>query len=1071
MKETIIQTGSPAMRFPYGLSPLAPFILLSLLPLARLQAEQPVSFNKQIQPILSEYCYHCHGPDAATRKPKKDPLRLDAEKFAFAPRGEGTPVIMKGDPAKSGLVQRLHSTDPDEIMPPPDSHKELKPEEKALLERWIAEGAKYEMHWSYLPPVKPPLPEVEGAGLTEIDHFVSAKLKESGLSMNPPEDKARAFRRLCYDLTGLPPDQEALQTYLTDPSPDAWEKATDRLLATDACSEQFARQWLDTVRYADTHGIHIDNYRSIWPYRDWVIRAFKANQPFDQFTIEQMAGDLIPDGTRDQKIASGYNRCMPTTGEGGAIGEEYDAVYAKDRADTMGAVWLGLTVGCATCHDHKFDAIPTRDFYSLTAFFRNSPMSALDGNNAEHPPVLALPTEAQQSRLTALPQEIAASQKAMEERRQQARAEFEQWLTERAKTPLEEPARAALALHLPLNESAHIFMGTSHGKPAQWTESTEKFDVVNGPAPIAHGQPLSGDMPAVARDSKVSYGLMMRSEGNASGALLSRMDAALAYRGWDLFLSENKPAVHIVDHWPDKALKVTAKTALSAGAWHSVMVVFDGTKTGPEAIALYADGVLQAVDVEVNAAYPDISVNAPVRLGARSKGKEELDAVLTSKVAVQDVRFYETALSAGEVQTLAIRLPLQQWLATAEAARTAPQKDALFERFVLAFDQPGQAIQARLATQQGELEQVRRSQLKTLVMEEKKEEPFAFVLSRGDYRKKLDRVTPATLSSLPPMAPESPKNRLGLAQWLVSKQNPLTARVTVNRVWSYLFGTGIVETTEDLGISGARPVNQDLLDWQATAFMGSSWDFRAMVKRMVLSQAYRQSASVTPLKLEKDPLNRLISRGPRYRLDAEQIRDGVLAASGLLVPTIGGPPVRPYQPEGVWEAVAMKESNTRNYQQDTGDGLYRRSLYTLWKRTAPPASMDILNAPSRETFCTRRERTNTPLQAFVTMNDPQFIEAARQLATKAITASPDPQARLDFITARLLSRPFTEKERSICQRTLAQSLAAWQADPAAATALITVGESKPDPALPPAELAAWTLAVSQILNMDEALSK
>jgi hypothetical protein len=1047
------------------------FLPLLTLLAPTLRAEGPISFNRQIQPILSEYCYHCHGPDAATRKPKKAPLRLDAAQFAFEPRGDEAPAIIKGDPGKSALIQRLHSTDPDDVMPPPESLKQLKPEEKALLEQWVAEGAKYEMHWSYLPPVKPPRPAANGTELNEIDHFVTTGLAGAGLAMNPPESRARAFRRLSYDLTGLPPAPETLQAYLADNSPEAWEKAADRLLATDACAEHFTRQWLDTVRYGDTHGIHIDNYRSIWPYRDWVIRSFKANQPFDQFTIDQMAGDLLPNATTDQKTATGYNRCMPTTGEGGAIGEEYDAVYAKDRADTMGAVWLGLTVGCATCHDHKFDPIPTKDFYSLTAFFRNTPMSSLDGNNAEHPPVLALPTAAEQARLTALPQEIAAKKQAADDRRQQARAEFEPWLAERGKTPMEEPAQAALAFHFPLNEAARVFHGTSGGEPAQWTERTEPFEGMTGSAPIASGQAVSGRAPAIARDGKASYGLMVRSEAQASGAILSRMDAARAFRGWDLFLSAGRPAVHIVDQWPDKALKVTAKAALTDGAWHHLMVVFDGTKAGAEAVSLYADGVLQAVDVEQNSLGPDISVDVPVRIGARSRGADALDAVVSAKVTVQDVRIYNTALSPEEIQRLSLRLPLQQWLATDPASRTEPQKNALFDRYALAFDQPGQLLQKELAALAAEQEAVQKGTVKTLVMEEKKEDPFAFVLARGDYRKPTDRVTPATPSALPPMDAAAPRNRLGLAQWLVSKENPLTARVTVNRVWGYLFGTGIVETTEDLGISGARPVNQDLLDWQAVAFMESGWDYRAMVKRMILSQAYRQSAALTPAKLEKDPLNLLISRGPRYRLDAEQIRDGALAAAGLLVPVVGGPPVRPYQPDGVWEAVAMPGSTTANYQQDRGEGLYRRSMYTLWKRTAPPASMDILNAPSRETFCTRRERTNTPLQAFVTMNDPQFVEASRQLAALAMASSPDPEARLDFVTTRLLSRAFTAAERAVSQRTRERAFAAYQADAAAAQALITVGDSKPDASLPPAELATWTLAVSQILNMDESLSK
>lgn len=1057
------------MRNPRRLFLFVPGLLLTFLPAVAL-ADRPVSFNQQIQPILSEYCYQCHGPDASTRKPKNAPLRLDAEQFAFATRGDAGPAILKGDPANSPIMQRIRSTDPDDIMPPPESHKQLKPEEKALLERWINEGGKYESHWSYLPPVKPPLPPATGPGLTEIDRFIAAGLAQSGLAFNPPETRARAFRRLAYDLTGLPPDVPSLLAYLGDTSPDAWEKAADRLLATDPSAEHFARQWLDAVRYGDTHGIHIDNYRSIWPYRDWVIRAFQTNQPFDQFTIEQMAGDLLPNATTDQKIATGYNRCMPTTGEGGAIGEEYDAVYAKDRADTMGAVWLGLTVGCASCHDHKFDPIPTKDFYALTAFFRNTPMSSLDGNNAEHPPVLEIPTKDQETLTGQLTQKIAQQEKDLGQRRGAARQEFDAWLAVREKTPPEAPAAAPLKLHLPLNEATRLFHGTSMGQPAALTEVAAPIDPLSDSAPVASGQIVTGEIPVIERAGKATISIRLRNEQNATGSLLSRMDAAKGLRGWDLWLEKNRPMVHIIDTWPGKALKVTAKKPLDPKVWHTLTVVFDGTKAGPAAVSLYADGVLLPVDAAENTLGPDISTAAPLRVGSRSHG-DAADSVLTPKTAVSDIRLYDAALTDDEVRVLALQLPLQRWLATAGAARTPAQKDELFGYYAAAFDKQSQQLQAGLDTLQQELKQLRKAVVKTLVMVEKPEAPSAFVLSRGDYRKKADRVTADSLTALPPMAPDAPKNRLGLAKWLVSQQNPLTARVTVNRVWSYLFGTGIVETTEDLGISGARPVNQDLLDWQAVTFMESGWDYRAMVKRMVLSHAYRQAATATPEKLEKDPLNLLNSRGPRYRLDAEQIRDGALSAAGLLIPTIGGPPVRPYQPDGVWEAVAMPQSNTRQYTQDSGEALYRRSMYTLWKRTAPPASMDILNAPSRETFCTRRERTNTPLQAFVIMNDPQFVEAARQLATRAVLHSPGKEARLDFISCRILSRDFTGPERATVFRTLGTFLTKYQADPAAAAALTAVGDSKPDPAIAPAELAAWTLAVSQVMNMDEALTK
>lgn len=1045
--------------------------LITMLCASSAIAERSVSFNRDIQPILSEYCYHCHGPDSATRKPKSEPLRLDGEAHAFAVREDGKPAIVKGKPEESSIISRILTTDKDEVMPPPESLKTLKPEEIALLKQWIAEGARYEMHWSYLAPVKPPVPVTEGQGLTEIDHLVNAKLKEAGLSMNPPEDNARAFRRLCFDLTGLPPQPEALAAFLADAAPDSWEKAVDRLMDTDACAEHFARHWLDAVRYGDTHGIHIDNFRSIWPYRDWVIAAFRKNMPFDQFTIEQMAGDLLPAATVQQQVATGYNRCMPTTGEGGAIGEEYDAIYAKDRVDTMSAVWLGVTTGCATCHDHKFDPLTMRDFYSLTAFFRNSPMSALDGNNAEHPPVLNVPSPQDEARVKVLPAEIEAAKKAVESRRKSARGDFDKWLAGAASAPLQEPAADKLALHLPLSEASGPSRGTAGGKPAEWPDAKERRDGVAGPAPVANGQAVSGDVAQFARSGQASFGLMMRMEGKSNGAILSRMDAARAFRGWDLFLVDGRPAVHIIDHWQDKAIKVVAKKALTEGAWHHVMAVFDGSKKGAAAITIYVNGAPQKLTAEADGEFADISVDAPIRIGARSSGANGLDSLVTGKVAVQDVRLYQSALTTPEVKQLANAVPVRQFLALPEDKRTPKLREEMFERWTASYDEEGYKLQAALDALTEELQTVKSRGTATLVMQEKSEEPFAYVLSRGDYRNKTDKVGTATPAVLPPMDAAQPKNRLGLAKWLVAKENPLTARVTANRVWSYLFGTGIVETTEDVGVSGARPVNQELLDWLAVSFMESGWDYRALVKRMVVSQAYRQAATVTKEKLEKDPLNRLISRGPRYRLDAEQIRDGALAASGLLVAKVGGPPVKPYQPEGVWEAVAMKESNTRFYKQDSGENLYRRSMYTLWKRTAPPASMDILNAPSRESFCTRRERTNTPLQAFVTMNDPQFVEASRQLAALAMASSADRNTRLDFVTERLISRRFNETERKVTLRTLDRALAAYQADAAAAQSLIAVGESKAPASLPPAELAAWTLAVSQILNMDESLTK
>lgn len=1012
------------------------------------QSEGKVSFNNQIQPILSENCFPCHGPDSASRKPKKLPLRLDREAFAFQPRADGKPVIIKGDPAASELVRRIKATD-DDVMPPASGHKPLKPEEIALLEKWILQGAKYEKHWSLIPPVRPALPD-EGAGwaVNPIDRFVARKLAQNGLQPNPPSDKARFYRRLHFDLTGLPPAPEELNRFLRDHSKKALEKEVDRLLATDASAEQFTRLWLDAVRYGDTEGIHQDNLHTVWPYRDWVIAAYKTNMPFDKFTIDQIAGDMLPKPTRDDRIASGYNRLLPTTSEGGAIPDEYAAIYAKDRVDTTTAVWLGLTMGCATCHDHKFDPITTRDYYSMTAFFRNNTTQILDnGQNADSAPLLFAPRREDIPRWDALERAVADTKTAIKDRERAARPKFDKWLASQLKNPREAKIDARPAFYLPLATPA------AASQPGPF-----------GPAPLLTGGPVVTNFnPIIPRRGQASYGGFLYLEGAPDGAVFSRMDRSDGYRGWDLFLTGGKPTVHIIDQFPDTALKVTAKKALSPGRWHHVMAVFDGSREGADAVALYVDGIKIDFNVNNNNLGTNIVSRVPFRLGGRSGKDGAGDMLANGKAYLQDLRFYDKALTAPEIARLA-----SFGMAKAEAKDT----NALFKVFVNGFDKPSQRLLANLADLKAQQATLRLRGAQTLVIEEnKKTKPTAFVLVRGNYSSKGAEVTAATPAAFEPMEPDMPPNRMGLAKWIVSRENPLTARVTVNRLWSQLFGIGIVETTEDFGVMGARPSNQDLLDWLAVEFMDSGWDFRHIVKTIVMSAAYGQSEKVTPEKLEKDPLNKLCSRGPHIRLDAEEIRDQALAASGLLVPEIGGPPVRPYQPPGIWETVAMRESNTRFYKQDKGDALYRRSIYTFWKRTAPPPNMEILNAPSREVFCTRRDRTDTPLQAFVTMNDPQFIEAARQLAAKAMENGKDFDSRLDAITMRLLARRLAPAERAVVQKIQEQALANYTKSPKDAAALLAVGESKSPPGLCVPELASWTLAASEVMNLDESLTK
>ena len=1033
---------------------------------------ETVSFNQHIQPIFAETCYHCHGPDSGTREPKKEPLRLDREEFAFAKRDDGKPVIKPGDPAGSMMIQLIKEKDTDLRMPPPESHKDIKPEQLALLEKWIEQGAKYEAHWSLIAPQKPALPKVSDPTWAKnpIDQFILEKLDENELTPNPVENPRRLLRRMTFDLTGLPPlpnDLDAFEKAFAVNADQAVNDAADRLLGSVSCAENFTRQWLDAVRYADTHGIHIDNYRSIWPYRDWVIQAFQRNMPWDQFTIEQMGGDLLPNATLEQKIATGYNRCLPTTGEGGAIADEYFAIYAADRVATMSAIWLGFSTQCAQCHDHKFDAVSMKEFYQLSAFFRNTPMSALDGNNGIHPPNIFAPMASDAPRIAEITKQLADTEAKLKDRAKSARADFDKWIAAQPAVVADSPD-PSLVLHLPLKESEGPVRGTINNQPYENPTAVQRRDGPTGKALLANGQVLDlGNFGNFTKNDSFTYSTFIYVEGTPNGAVFSRMNHAENYRGWDFWLENGAPAIHVIDSFPDLASKAVANTVLPPGQWNHVAISYDGSKPGDQVFTIYLNG--KAIDGTYTAQSvgPNIQTAVPFIIGGRTGGSN-----IMGVTALQDLKIYNRLLSAADVLALANNSPILNILALPADQRTPAQVEALYQNYLNTIDPSSKQLRDAVVAMKKEQEDIKARGAMTLIMEEKpNSEPFANILTRGSYMDKGEKVGVGVPISFPPMTDAMPKNRLGLGQWLVDKKNPVSARVTTNRLWGYIFGTGIVETVEDFGVMGARPSHPKLLDWMAVEFMDSGWDYRHMAKLMVTSATYRQSAMITKEKLEIDPLNRLLARGSRFRLEGEALRDGILMQSNLLVNTVGGPPVKPYQPAGIWEAVAMNESNTKNYVQDSGEKLYRRSLYTIWKRTAPPPSMEIFNAPARESFCVRRDRTNTPLQALVALNDPQFVEASRQLAARTIASSADANARVQFIAARLVGRPFTDAECKTVLETLQVATATYQKDPDAAAKLISVGASKADPALAPAELAAWTLIANQILNLDEALTK
>jgi hypothetical protein len=1032
------------------------------------RAAEKLQYNRDIRPILAENCFACHGPDSAARKAE---LRLDVREVAVKAE-----AIVPGKPDESLLIDRIFSDDVGQVMPPRKTRKKLTAAQKETLKRWIAEGAKYQPHWSLITPKRPKPPAVKNTKWVRnpIDAFILAELEKRGLQPAPEADRRTLARRLSLDLTGLPPAPKEVEAFVKDTSPDAYERYVDRLLKSPHWGEHRGRYWLDAARYADTHGIHFDNYREIWAYRDWVITAFNKNMRFDQFTVEQLAGDLLPNPTLDQRVATGFNRCNITTNEGGVIPEEYLVLYTRDRTETAARVWLGLTANCAVCHDHKFDPLPTKEFYSLSAFFNNTTQGAMDGNIPNTPPVITVPRAADRHRWDTLVKELATLRGRMEARKKAARGDFDKWL---AQVKTEQVAALLptdkLQFHAPLTEGkGNTFQLTIDGKPRTATLDNGYSWAAKGKvAPKAFALQPGGSLEAAEagdfeKDQGFAVGAWVKiTRRGRVGSLVARMDNTNKYRGWDLWMEGDRLAMHIIHAWPNDALKVVARTSLQPRRWYHVLATYDGSGKAA-GVKFYLDGALQPVDVQADRLRQSIRTTVPFKIGQRHASER------IQQVVLQDVRVYRRALTGPEAGHLA-KVPRALELLAKPADKRSPKElDELFGWWAATLDKPTRELSAKLAGLQQEEAGIRSRGTIAYVMQERKTEPTAYVLYRGEYDKRRDEVEPGTPKALPPMPRELPRNRLGFAKWLLRPEHPLTGRVTVNRFWQEVFGTGLVRTTADFGVTGELPSHPELLDWMAVEFRESGWDVKRFFKLLVTSATYRQAAVLTAEKKEKDPKNRLLSRGPRFRMDAEMVRDYALAASGLLVRKIGGPSVRPYQPEGVWEAVAMIGSNTRDYRRDTGPKLYRRSLYTFWKRAAPPASMDIFNAPTRETCTVRRERTNTPLQALVTLNDPQFVEAARHLAQ---TALKEPGAklegRLDVMAKRLLARPLRAEEVKVVRETLADLLAHYKEHPADAKKLIAVGESKADPKLDAPTLAAWTMLANELMNLDEVLNK
>jgi hypothetical protein len=1041
----------------------------------------PVDFNRDIRPIFSEHCYACHGPDEPRRK---SGLRLDTSANAFKELKSGHRALVPGDLAASALVARITSPDPDEIMPPPKHNKPLKAEQIDLLKRWVHEGAQWKKHWSLIPPQRPALPPVKNRKWPRnpIDYFILARLEHENLQPNPEAEKVTLIRRATLDLTGLPPTIEEVDSFLADKSHDAYEKLVDRLLASPHYGERMAQNWLDLARYADTSGYHFDGVRFMWLWRDWVIKAFNENKPFDDFTIEQLAGDLLPNPTQAQRLATGFVRNNMTNDEGGADPEEYLNKYVVDRVDTVGAVWLGLTVACTECHDHKYDPLSTKEFYQLCAFFHNVPEKGLDRIRTDNPPPrLPVPTAEQALKFVEADFTLKDAEKTLQDRANELGETQEKWERETIAKPPSKPSEEKLVLVIPFDESLRASLPslTIDGSMVN-AEKPEFVDGRFGKALKLDGKAYAEfNLPAgVDLSGAFTIGAWVKLEGD--GAILSKMEKGPAYRGFDLLFVDERFQVHLARTLPDAALQVRTKDKFPTNQWLHVLVTYDGSAKAA-GVKVYVNGRSREMEIEKDKLTDPIQNPEPLRVGARNG-----ETIL--KGLVDDVRFYQRTLSLDDVRTLALQgyLPI---IARSRGNRTDEERGELERFYKENFASDYLRSEAAFAQARKRKEEFYTQIPTSLVMEEMTPPRETFVLIRGDFRAKGERVQPGTPAVLPPL-PAGPTNRLTLARWLVARDNPLMARVTVNRYWSLFFGTGLVKTINDFGSQGEWPSNPALLDWVAVQFRDGSetaaqaghgtpkgqrssalapvaaWDLKGLVRLILTSATYRQSAAVTPQKLELDPYNRLLSRGPRVRLDAEFIRDNVLAVSGLLNTNIGGPSVKPYQPPGIWDGVDAK------YEQDKGAALYRRGLYVFWRRSAHYPSFATFDAPSREVCTFLRQRTQTPLQSLVLMNDPSYVEAARGLAERVLREEPmDPDKRIVRAFRYTLGRVPQPDEVGVLRKTYTQQLANFQQDPNAAKELLKVGESPLTRPTNPAELAAMTAVANVLLNLNETITK
>ena len=1050
-------------------TPLAPAALFG----PAKPAPAPVDFNRDIRPIMSDTCFKCHGFDDKARKGK---LRLDLREEALKAGTSGKPAIVPGKPEKSEVIARLFTKDADDLMPPASVHKEITAAQKELFRRWVAEGAKYAGHWAFEAAVAPAVPsskfKVQSSKASPpnaIDQFLLARLEHEKLTFAPEAPPEILLRRLTLALTGLPPSLAETDAFVRESSSignrqSAFANAVDRLLASPHFGERVAVPWLDLARHSDSAGYHNDSLRETWLWRDWVVRAFNDNKPFDKFTIEQLAGDLLPNATVDQKIASGFMRNVMTSDEGGIIDAEYLNIYLVDRVSTLGTTWFGMSIACAQCHDHKYDPVTTRDFYSLYAFFHNVPEKGKDGTRTLNPePRMAVPLPEQEKELAKFTAQIAAADTQVKDLEGKLDAAQLAWESKVATDAISRSVAGPYD-HFPLNTNAH---GVTHdGKEIEATLAGETgfADGIEGNSLLLNGKGHAdlGARYDFDKEDKFSVGLWVRTSAKTTGAPLGKMENAPNYRGWDIEFAAGKASVHLIHKWPEEVIHVQAEKDLPADTFQHLAFTYDGSGKAA-GLKLFVNGQPVATKALKDKLPGTIKTTAPFAIGRRGGGGSPFTG------RVDELYVFPRALTEKEVGTLAGGPTIA--LATIEkAVRTKEQADKLRK-----FFRETQATDYLAAKRAAEDVRKAKTDLEKLVpsvmvMAEMDKPRDTFIKVRGAYDKNGDKVEAAFPAFLPKPATTSTNRltRLDLAQWLASPQHPLTARVAVNRFWAMMFGTGLVKTVNDFGSQGEWPSHPELLNWLAADF-ARDWDVKRTLKQMVMSHAFRQSAAATPALLAKDSENRLLARGPRGRLDAEFVRDNALAIAGLLNPKLGGKPVFPYQPPGIWEVNEMAGGGWK-HQRD--DGQYRRALYIYHRRSTPYPSLLTFDAPNREVCAAGRARTSTPLQSLVLMNDPVYVEAARAFAARVLKeGGADDAAKLNYAWRLALSRNLNPLERTVLEKTLAKQRELFAAEPPAAESLLKVGDFKNPDGAKPAELAAWTAVANVILNLNETISQ